>query len=108
MRRVSKRFEAAAFRLPQRAQRQTPAEHMAEGRHLLETLAACGRKMLAALMEGSIIDGVILNNENVVTDTTSFPLFPVAPEPDAEMLEMLKRLEEWTARFTEWLDAQML
>lgn len=101
------RYEKMGALVLDQARQQTLAERLAEGRQLVDTLAGAGRKILGGLMAGPIVDGVILNKENVVTDTTSFPLFPVVEDPDPATIETLNRLGKWLPHFKKWWDTQM-
>jgi hypothetical protein len=100
-------FEIMGNLLFDEAHQQMLALRLAEGRELVDTLADAARKMLARLMEGPIVDGVVLNKDHEVIDTTSFPLFPIVQDPDPATLETIDRFREWITQFNRWWDLQM-
>ncbi len=79
-----------------------------EGQYLVETLGAAARKALGELMEGPVVDGVVLNEQNEVVGTTTFPLVPVVKDPDPAMFKLMEEMAEWSARFHKWVEAHLL
>lgn len=101
------RYEQDGASLFNQAQQQALAKKAAEGHQLLERVANLARRMLSTLMAGPVVDGVVLNKNNEVTDTTSFPLFPIVGDTDQMALEMAELVKEWAAHFKQWWDKQL-
>lgn len=78
-----------------------------EGHYLVETLGAAARKTLGELLEGPVVDGVVLNEQNEVVGTTTFPLVPVVKDPDPAMFKLMEEMAEWSARFHQWVEEHL-
>jgi hypothetical protein len=97
-------LEEIGPRVFNQAQQRELAKRLVQGRQLVEALAASARKSLGIMMQGPVVDGVILNQNHEVTDTTTFPLFPIVSDPDPAVPTMIRQLHDWALRFHEWLD----
>lgn len=101
------RLEQVGAQLFNQTQQQALAKKAAEGHQLLEKVANLARRMLSTLMAGPVVDGVVLNKDNEVTDTTTFPLLPIVGDSDQMAMEMTEVVKEWAAHFKVWWDEQI-
>ncbi len=81
-------------------------DRLKKGGVLVDALAASARRTLAAIMEGPVVDGVVIGTDGEVKDTVALPLLPVVQRMEPEATELANRLNEWLREFAAWWKIQ--
>ncbi|HEY7123866.1 MAG TPA: hypothetical protein VH540_07930 [Ktedonobacterales bacterium] len=90
-------------RLPAFEYQKGLAERVAEGQAILNKLADQTRQALAKMLGIPVVDGYVIDENNVATDTISFPLFPIVPKSDiADIFALKDHIIEWSKRTLAW------
>lgn len=96
------------FRLPTPEQWRETAKRIAEGQRILDELADLTRKTLANMLQLPVVDGYVLDENNVATDTISFPIFPIVPRAElANIFKLALSIMNWADQTMTWLSAQI-
>jgi hypothetical protein len=81
-------------------------DRLKKGNALVDALAASARRTLAAIMEGPVVDGVVLGADGKVKDTVALPLLPVVQKMEPEATTLANQLGEWLHEFAAWWKTQ--